>query len=221
MTEPSKGTKLISVRVAERHATPYQELLAAAGQTMSDGLRAHMVEKNESYDRLGLATMGIFITFRWRDEPKEAFPEAAGDMLVKVDGGSFINPEDLDRIVFELPQFFADAPAHAEPFRIDSFYFHRVANGRSTVESTRARRNVLSFRLIEGKWRAGIFDYAGVDRREMERQIQVALESRIRNTIGAFRLGILPDARLLAPTEVARLNSTITPDMIERADHRG
>ncbi|WP_186237683.1 hypothetical protein [Burkholderia gladioli] len=221
MAEPSKTGKLVSVRVAERHASPYQELMAAAGQTMSDGLRTHIVERTESYDRLGLATMGIFITFRWRDERKEAFPEAAGDMLVKVDGGSFITPEDLDRIVFELPQFFADAQANTEPFRIDSFYFHRVANGRSTVESTRVRRNVLSFRLIEGKWRAGIFDYGGIDRGEMEKQIQVALESRIRNTIGAFRLGILPEARLLAPDELVRLNSTITPDMIERADREG
>ncbi|WP_186063308.1 hypothetical protein [Burkholderia gladioli] len=215
MAESPKGGKLVSARVPQEPFLTYADLMASAGLSVSEGVRTHIQQVAASYEQLDLDSLQIDCAFRWREARQAHFPEHAGDVRVSVTSGASLRGTDLARIVFEIPEFFED---QEEPFRIDSFHFHRVNNDRSTATSSRVHRNVLSFRLIQGVWRAGVFDYGDIGNVALEVAIRSAVVDRIRRTIGCFMLGYLPETRLLSVDELERLNSSIMPHMLDDAD---
>jgi hypothetical protein len=156
---------------------------------------------------LDLSSMEVRCQFNWRTpDSNHQFPEHVGDLRVTVSPPAGLAEADLARIVFVIPEFFQDGD---EPFRIDSFHFHRVSTPRIEISSTRVRRNVLSFRVIDGVWRAGIFEYTATDRASMEERIRQDVTTHIARSIACFLLGQLPEARVLTQDEVAGANKRL------------
>ncbi|CAE6844034.1 hypothetical protein R69658_06857 [Paraburkholderia aspalathi] len=210
MNETAKLGKAISVRLPQKDQEEYTELIERAGLTVSESVRSLVQQVLASCRALDLSSMEVRCEFHWRTpDPDHQFPEHVGDLRVTVSPPAGLAEADLARLVFVIPEFFTD---QGEPFRIDSFHFHRVSTPRIEISSTRIRRNVLSFRVIEGVWRAGIFDYGtATDRAAMEERIRQDVSTHIARSIACFLLGQLPETRLLTQDEVAGANKRLFP----------
>lgn len=218
MAETSKGGKLVSARVPPPLLQSYSDLFESVGLTVPDGLRLHIEETVAARSSLDLTALKVTCEFEWLETPSPRFPELVGDLRVSVASMPGVSEEDLACLVFATPEFYAD---RHERFRIDSFHYQRVCNERIWVESALTKRNVLSFRLIAGVWRAGIFSYPTQkhpwDRESAEREIREAVVYRIHNTVAAFLLKRTPENRVLTKEEVASANAILMPQHRENS----
>lgn len=138
--------------------------------------------------------------FRWRDT---TFRDLAGHLQVDVTPLRGLSQQDLQRIVFVIPEFWTSTDSAAqerEHFRIDSAYFHRVTSPVHTVESERLRhKNVMSFHLVNCRWQASIFDYdTKLSHADMELEIEQALVDHITETVNLHQQGKLDSSRVLS-----------------------
>ncbi|WP_322106021.1 hypothetical protein [Paraburkholderia sp. J41] len=218
MSETSKGGKLVSLRVPPPLLQRYSDLLESVGLSVPDGVRLQIEETVAARDKLDLGALKVSCKFEWLDTPSPRFPELVGDLSVSVSSMPGVSDEDLAQLVFTTPEFYVD---QYERFRIDSFHFQRVCSERICVESARTKRNVLSFRLIAGVWRAGIFSYPSSahpwERESAEREIRGAVEYCVHNTVAAFLLKRTPVNRLLTQEEVASANAILLPEHRENS----
>lgn len=138
--------------------------------------------------------------FQWRDT---TFRDLAGHLQVDVTPRRGLSQQDLQRIVFVIPEFWTTADPGAEGrehFRIDSAYFHRVTSPPHALYSERLpNRNVMSFHLIRGRWQASIFDYdTKLSRNEMAADIERAIVDHITQAVSLHQDGTLYSSRILS-----------------------
>lgn len=212
MSDQSKLAKTTTIRLPQQDHHEYAALTEGAGLSVSESVRLLVQGVLAALRAQDTSKMGVHCSFNWRTpDANNQFPEHVGDLKVTVTPPTGMKKEDLARLVFVTPEFFNK---HAEPFRIDSFYFHRVNSKRIQITSSRISRNVLSFRLIDGAWRAGIFDYSAcLDQTTVEDTIRQAVTHHVTSTILCFMLGQLPQDRQLTQEEVDAANKILTPDL--------
>jgi predicted DNA-binding protein len=207
----SKSKRAISVRIAPESMEVYETLVTNAGLTVSEGIRELVTGAINAQQDLDLA--GFNVKYKFTSASKEAkdnFAELLGSLLVEVTPPVGMDILSLHRLVFVAPEYWE---GKNEPYRIDSAYFHRVAAYGKEVPSDYTTRNVLSFRLIDGKWRAGIFNYGTPLNEDLIVQnIFQALEAHIRASIACHLIGQLPKSRYLTMEEVAELNEVRPPE---------
>lgn len=147
------------------------------------------------------AVVDVKCSFKWYAERSHYFWERVGHLQVQVTPLLGFSEEVLQRLVFEIPEFWIGSEAagdRAEHFRIDSAYFHRVTNADYFRESQHTRRNVLSFHLVDNQWHATIFDYGTkLTQKEMEGEIQEALTAHIQKIARDHHSDALDDFRVL------------------------
>ncbi|WKC46135.1 hypothetical protein [Pseudomonas veronii] len=143
----------------------------------------------------------VTCSFKWYAERSRYFRERVGHLQVKVTPMLGFSEEVLQRLVFEIPEFWIgseDAGDRAEHFRIDSAYFHRVTSADYFRESQHTRRSVLSFHLVDSQWHATIFDYGTkLTQKEMEGEIQDALIAHVQKVARDHYTNVLDDFRVL------------------------
>jgi hypothetical protein len=200
--QDSKAKKTISVRLDPAEYAKYEDLVGGAGLSVSEGLRILVAQKLQSATTVGMKGFTMDCIIKW-NEPKPSFPELVGSMLLKVTPPKGMSEEELQRLVFTIPEFFTDTGKQEdEQFRIDSAYFNRVTHETCVKTSSRTNRNVLSFHLLKNCWHAGVFQYSSsVSFAEMEKEIKLAIEKHLRQTVLCYLIGQLPESRLL-PAEV-------------------
>lgn len=207
----SKSKRGISVRLDQGTLATYEKLVVSAGLNLSESIRSLVVAVADAHKALDLTGLVVKCSF----SPKivqeiDNFPEHIGGLLVEVTPPAGISIERLNELVFIIPEFWRK---FSEPFRIDSAHFHRVADNKKYVGSDRTKRNVLSFRLIDGKWRAGVFAYASeLNQAEVVEEIRQALVDHITATVSCYLTGLLPETRRLTTKEVASLDEVLTPN---------
>jgi hypothetical protein len=147
------------------------------------------------------ALVGVKCSFKWYAERSRFFWERVGHLQVQVTPMLGFSEEVLQRLVFEIPEFWIGSEAagdRAEHFRIDSAYFHRVTSADYFRESQQTRRGVLSFHLVDSQWHATIFDYGTkLTQKEMEGEIQDALTAHIQKVARDHHTNALDDFRVL------------------------
>ncbi|GAB3437295.1 hypothetical protein NX773_22715 [Massilia solisilvae] len=211
----SKLKRGVSIRLDPEPMAAYEEYVAAAGLNVTAALRASVLATLRTYRTLEVDGFRVAWNFTPKPAAVDQFPELLGSVVVKVTPPTGLTMEDLHRLVFVAPEFIRE-DGH-EPFRIDSAHHQRVAQNDREVTSSKVRRNVLSFRLIDNAWRASIFDYsAGQSPSEIEQQVGDAVKANIAATIACFMTHQLPDTRVLTAEEVADLNSTLLPHLLTR-----
>jgi hypothetical protein len=151
---------------------------------------------------------------------RPGFPERVADLLVAVKPSSLIPEDVLQRLVFFSPEFWVDAETGSferEHFRIDSAYFNRVTDSEHLKESTKIRRNVLSFYLLKNRWRASIFDYGTkLSREEMEAEIKRTVTDHIVDTLERYLSGDLEPSRMMSQERAAHMTGLWEAHGIER-----
>lgn len=151
---------------------------------------------------------------------RPGFPERVADLLVAVKPSSLIPEDVLQRLVFFSPEFWVDAETGSferEHFRIDSAYFNRVTDSEHLKESTKVRRNVLSFYLLKNRWRASIFDYGTkLSREEMEAEIKRTVTDHIVDTLERYLSGDLEPSRMMSQERAAHMTGLWEAHGIER-----
>lgn len=149
------------------------------------------------------ALVDVKCSFKWYAERSRYFWERVGHLQVQVTPMLGFSDEVLQRLVFEIPEFWIGSKAagdRAEHFRIDSAYFHRVTSTDYFRESQHTRRSVLSFHLVDSQWHATIFDYGTkLTQKEMEGEIQDALTAHIQKIARDHHNNALEDFRVLPP----------------------
>lgn len=143
--------------------------------------------------------------FLWRDTVDR---DLTGHLQVDVTPLRGLSQQDLQRIVFVIPEFWTatdDKVHEREHFRIDSAYFHRVTAGAHAVYSERLpRRNVMSFHLVNCRWQASIFDYdTKLSQAEMELEIERHLVGHINDSVNLYQQEKLESSRIL-PLELSK-----------------
>ncbi|MCW3587352.1 hypothetical protein [Burkholderia cenocepacia] len=213
MPDPSKLAKTTTIRLPQEDHQEYAALTEGAGLSVSESVRVLVQGILASLRTKDTSKMAVHCRFNWRTpDANNQFPEHVGDLQVTVTPPAGMKKDDLARVVFVTPEFFNK---HVEPFRIDSFHFHRVNSKRIQITSSRISRNVLSFRLIDGAWRAGIFDYsANFDQATVEDSIRQAVTHHITSTVLCFMLGQLPQDRQLTQEEVDAANKILKPYLL-------
>ncbi|MBO0496206.1 hypothetical protein [Pseudomonas sp. Marseille-Q1929] len=200
MTE-SKVKKAISIRFDPAEYASYAAMVESAEMSVSDGLRLLVAEKLAQAEQVDMTGLEICCQFKWK-AIDSAFPEHVANLLLEVKAPGGISEGLLQRLVFVLPEFWTDAGY--EHLRIDSAYFHRVTDDYHYKTSTKAKRNVMSFHLIDSHWRGAVFDYgSGLSRQAREARIIEALTAHISQTIRCYLIDHLPTARVL-PEELHR-----------------
>lgn len=218
-------SKTLSLRLPQEVYSDFNELHDGAGLTTAEGMRRLMEASNAAAAALNLDGLTISCEFFWRREGRDYFaPEQVGGLQVRVSPPAGLTQEDLARLVFVIPEFhevrIREGDSRViEPLRVDSFYFHRVSSARIGIGSTKVHRNVLSLRLIQGVWRAGIFRYdESLSVADMERRIKSAVERHFRATIACSLLGRLPDDRVQTVEELAHADEIVVPYMLADGD---
>ncbi|OSR64773.1 hypothetical protein BV326_05593 [Pseudomonas syringae pv. actinidiae] len=137
--------------------------------------------------------------FLWRDTANR---DLVGHLQVDVTPLRGLSQEDLQRIVFVLPEFWTvtDAVAHEhEHFRIDSAYFHRVTSAAHAVYSKRLpQKNVMSFHLVNCRWQASIFDYnTKLSQADMALEIERRLIGQFNDCVSLYQQDKLDSSKVL------------------------
>ena len=212
MNEP-KPKKGVSIRLDDTTLSLYEELMGDAAVTVSEGIRDAVQRAIKAQQDVDLTGLNVVVEFTAKETSKiDHFPELVGSLVLAVTPPNGLTLEDLDRLVFITPEFLR---GHEEPFRIDSANFHRVVKNKRHVVSERVNRHVLSVRLMEGKWRAGVFLYsARWDLNAAVEEIRVALIKHVTSTVRCFLCGQLPASRHLTDEEIADLNETLMPHQL-------
>lgn len=191
----SKVKKAISVRFDPIDYGSYASMVESAGLSVSDGLRQLVSEKLSQAGQADMTGVDVSCRFKWKTLDA-AFPEHVANLLVEVTPPPGISENLLQRLVFILPEFWADAGN--EHFRVDSAYFHRVTDDGHYRASAKTSRNVTSFHLIQNRWKGAVFDYgSGLNKQDIETRIQDALGARITQTMRCYIIDHLPESRVL------------------------
>jgi hypothetical protein len=201
-TTPMRG---ISLRVDESKLSQFEITMKEAGLTVSEALRFYMDHSLAAISGTDLEGLRFETRFtpKLRAEGVDRFPELVGSLIMKVTPPPSLSNERLHQLIFIIPEFSKD---NDEPFRVDSAYFQRVAAGGKYIESETTKRNVLSFRLIEGMWRASVFNYSSAEIKEIESVVVEAIKTHITRTIQLDLAGQLPLYRYLSLEEVSEMN---------------
>lgn len=211
----SKLKRGVSIRLDPEPMAAYEEYVAAAGLTVTSSLRASVLSMLSTYQSLEMNGFRVSCDFARRPDKLDHFPELLGSVVVQVTPPVGLSVEDLHRLVFVTPEFVREKGQ--EPFRIDSAHFQRVVQNGREVTSSKVRRNVLSFRLVNNEWRASIFDYDNdQDPSDIEQKVREAVNGNIAATIACYMTRQLPESRVLSPEEVVDLNSTLSPHVFKR-----
>lgn len=210
-----KQQRSVSLRMDSKF-DPYLNLLANANIQTSEGIRILMENAMKRLSETVKNEIDVKIKFHWNEPPNYSFPENVGCLKVTVNSNDVLEKEALHKIVFQIPEFFTET---AEPFRIDSYHFHRVDTSRIAIYSSKAQKHTLAFRLIEQHWRAGIFNYEKTfDKNVLEREITERIEKHIESTISAYIIDQLPDDRILNDEELENLNEILLQYVIDNSD---
>jgi hypothetical protein len=135
----------------------------------------------------------------------DAFPELVGHLSLTVTAPNGLGQDRLNELVFVLPEFFTDK---SEPYRVDNAYYQRIAVENKFITSKKARpRNVLSFRLVKGKWSGSLFNYSDTSTEDILFAVTDAMKKHIIATIKCELIDLLPLSRHLTPSEVEHLNA--------------
>ena len=206
--EVKMKNRALSVRLSAEALSEYSGLIEGAGLTVSEHVRKLIDDFLSSVKSLDLTGLAVDCKFIWNEDVLNSLhPEYLGNLIVTVTPPSCLSQENLSRLIFTIPEFFED---RSEPFRIDSHYYHRVASDSQGITSSKVHRCVLSFRLIDGKWRACIFHYHGVDERsQLEEMIKSAVTLHIKSTIICFLLSQLPSVRLLDREDIQKADELV------------
>lgn len=212
----SKLKRGLSIRLDPEPLAAYEECVAAAGLTVTGALRTSVLSMLNIHRQLNID--GLRVSANFTAKPQQGidhFPELLGSVIFDVKPPAGLTVEQLHRLVFVIPEFIFDKGY--EPYRIDSAHFQRIVyNGREVV-SDRVTRNVLSFRLINGAWRASIFDYgSGLAAAKVVQQIVDGVEKTITAAIACYFARQLPDTRILSLEEVSELNAAVLPHLLSR-----
>ncbi|WP_256775299.1 MULTISPECIES: hypothetical protein [unclassified Stenotrophomonas] len=194
--------RALSVRLPPDLMNAYAGLIEGAGFTFSENIRSYVQSLLERDQELDHTELKIEVSFNWRVlKPGDPYEESVGAVMVAVEPPAGMSQEDIDRLVFVIPEF-TDG-AH-EPYRIDSYYYHRVAGTSNFIESSTRRRNVLSYSMTQGRWHGGVYRYDDhVPLAELAAKIDLALRRSVRATIRCAQLGVLPVQRILNETDTA------------------
>lgn len=193
--------RALSVRLPPDLMSAYSGLIEGAGFTLSENIRSYVESLLGRDQELDNSELTIEVSFNWRVlKPGDPYEESVGAVMVTVVPPAGMSQEDIDRLVFVIPEF-TDG-AH-EPYRIDSYYYHRVAGASNFIESSARRRNVLSYSTTQGRWHGGVYRYDNrVSLPELAGKIDLALRRNVRATIRCAQLGILPAQRILNQTDI-------------------
>ncbi|WP_146096123.1 hypothetical protein [Xanthomonas arboricola] len=198
----SKTTKrALSIRLPTDLMTRYSALIEGAGLTVSENVRTYVQTLMEKDTELEKDKFKVKVSINWRDlKPGDPYPESIGAVMVEVFPPTGMTIEQLDSLIFSLPEFM---DGNHEPYRIDSYYFHRIASSRSFIESGLRKRNVISFSMMGGRWHGGIFRYEdSIPLNVIASEVAGALGKGIRATIRCAQLGILPEQRISTDAEL-------------------
>lgn len=167
---------------------------------------------------LGIADPEVEIRFYWRKKLHRWQPNYIGAVRVSITRPVSMSEGEIDRLVFKTPEFFENGK---EILCVDSFHYHRVTTPGSMILSQKAQRNVLSFRVIQGTWRAGIFDCSSgrLKKNEIERRIRYGITSQVEEALAHYVRGTLPASRLLMSDE-ARTHGVLVLLGLPSADDR-
>ncbi|QBK04493.1 hypothetical protein DW355_06565 [Hylemonella gracilis] len=148
-----------------------------------------------------LTDLEVKLRFYWRTALRRQFPGYIGAVRVSIKPPAGISVGKLDRLVFKVPELYEDGQ---EVLRVDSFHYHRVVSPGVAIPSKLVDRNVLSFRLIQGAWRAGIFEFPGLHlkRHEIERRVRYGVITQIEEVIDRYMNSELPENRRLSTQDV-------------------
>jgi len=211
----STKTSVKSYRIEECLTNPLYELCSSTNLSPTDLIKHFLIEFNNKKDSINLKGLNIDVTFKSQSANPNPYDEYAGAFSVKVTPPQLMTQEQLDSLVFIIPEFITD---RTEPYRIDSFYYQRVSNKRVHHESSKVTRNVLSFRLVKSRWNAGVFNYSASNITNMIEVIEKAIKTHIENTIICYLLGYLPDSRILTTDEVEKFNAPLITYHIDAHD---
>jgi len=211
----SSKTSVKSFRIEDSLINPLYELCNSANLSPADFIKHFLIEFNDQKDSINLKGLNIAVTFKPQSEDLNPHGEYAGAFSVKVTPPQLMTQEQLDSLVFIIPEFITD---HSEPYRIDSFYYQRVSTKRVHHGSSKVTRNVLSFRLVKSRWNAGVFNYSTSNIMNMVEVIEKSIKTHIENTIICYLLGYLPDSRILTTDEVEKLNAPLITSHIDAHD---
>lgn len=166
-----------------------------------------------------LTGLEVKLRFYWRTALRRQLPGYIGAVRVSVNPPSGLSEGKLDRLVFKVPELYEDGQ---EVLRVDSFHYHRVVAPGVAIPSTSVDRNVLSFRLIQGAWRAGIFEFPGhyFKRNEIERRVRYSVITQIEEVIDRCVNSELPENRCLSIQDVKAQQIFVLLGMPEADDKR-
>ncbi|MBK0056971.1 hypothetical protein [Stenotrophomonas sp. S39] len=195
--------RALSVRLPPDLMGAYAGLIEGAGLTLSENIRAHVQSLVERANALSNDGLKVDISFNWRKLGSgDPFPESVGAVMARVTLPATVSDDQLSRMIFAIPEFFV---GDHEPYRIDSYYYHRVAGATNFIESSRKRREVLSYSMMEGRWHGGVYRYDdGVSLHDLASEIEEKLRNDITATIRCMQLGLLPEQRFLTDAELAK-----------------
>jgi hypothetical protein len=213
--DSENSRRALSIRLPPALMLGYSNLIEGAGLRISENIRSYVQKLDERAKALEENPIHVEVKFNWRDSRRNPYPECVGAVYVSISPPAGMTGEDLDRIVFVTPEFFD--PQMREPFRVDSYYFNRVAEGKRIVDSLRVKRHVLSFSTVKGRWYAGVFRYHDeISLHEIAKSIEASIVRNITATVRCFQLDLLPPKRLLhsedVATRIALIGSNELPD---------
>jgi hypothetical protein len=202
----------VTLRLDLQQYREFEKIMALAGLGSGEAVRHAIESAVERFNNVDLTGLKIDSEFA----PKivsnyDSFPELLGHLHLTVTPPATLGFERLNEMVFVLPEFF---DGNNEPYRVDNAYFQRIVVNNKHVDSKKTRaRNVLSFRLIEGKWSGSLFDYSGAGSGVIVQKVIDAMKEHIVATLKCALIGQLPQARHLTAAEVANLNALHMPQM--------
>jgi len=202
----------VTLRLDLQRYREFEKVMTAAALGSGEAVRQAVESAVERFNKVDLTGLKIDSEFT----PKvvgnhESFPELLGQLHLTVTPPTNLGLDRLNEMVFVLPEFF---DGNNEPYRVDNAYFQRIVVNNKHVESKKTRaRNVLSFRLIEGKWAGSLFDYSGTGSGAIVEAVVNAMKEHIIATLKCELIGQLPPARHLTAAEVANLNVLHLPQM--------
>lgn len=196
-----ENLKVITVRVPDEDYRVFAANAIERGITPAESLRALIAWSNtQVLQGAGLIDVAVEVELVPKNL-RDMDPGRVAWITATVATTASLPVDLLDRVVFVSPEFF-DERGH-EPFRVDSFYFHRVCSDVVCIASERVNRNVLSFRLANGKWRAGVYVYQfGADEDDVLERVNAAVVKAIRDTLAGYLSGSLPAERLLSEADL-------------------
>lgn len=202
----------VTVRLDLQRYREFEKVMAVAGLGSGEAVRQAVENAVERFNKVDLTGLKIDSEFTPKVVgTRDSFPELLGHLHLTVTPPANLGLGRLNEMVFVLPEFF---DGNDEPYRVDNAYFQRIVVNNKHVDSKKTRaRNVLSFRLIEGKWSGSLFDYSGAGAGAIVQAVVDAMKEHIIATLKCELIGQLPPARHLTAAEVANLNALHLPQM--------